>query len=215
MKNVLAIALVTSIGSVANASVVADWFAGIAEGQQANNVAANLSGFALAAGPGLTVNAGATFNHNSWDGPADAAGALAAGNYLNFGVSVDAGFSLALESMQLRYDRSGTGPNQLAILLSTNGFSSYTTVYTDSDVNASGENASFLLSDSGLTGNVEFRIVAWGATGSAGTFDIESLDFAGGDLRGIVLNGTVSAIPAPGAFALLGLGGLVATRRRR
>jgi MYXO-CTERM domain-containing protein len=63
----------------------------------------------------------------------------------------------------------------------------------------------------GLSGtNVYFRLVLFGNTGN-GTFYFR--DFQSGlDLS---VNGTVSAIPAPGAMALLGVAGLIGSRRRR
>lgn len=52
-----------------------------------------------------------------------------------------------------------------------------------------------------------------GADGT-GTWTISVFDREAGDL-GSLLGGAVTLVPAPGAAALLGLGGLVATRRRR
>jgi MYXO-CTERM domain-containing protein len=67
----------------------------------------------------------------------------------------------------------------------------------------------------GLTGNVEFRLFAWGAVSVNGTFDIETINFAGGGTYGIRLNGEVVPVPGASSLALLGIGGLVAGRRRR
>ena len=45
------------------------------------------------------------------------------------------------------------------------------------------------------------------------TFDGASSDTGNNRLDNVTINGT--AVPTPGTFALLGLGGLVGTRRRR
>lgn len=215
----IALIAVAGLAAAANAQVAADWFAGIAEGQQANNVATGLTGANLTAGPGVAVNAGATFNHNNWTVGGDLATAVANNDYIQWGLTVNPNYSLDLSQLELRYDRSNSGPNQLAIVFSSDNFATSTTVFTDTDVNVNGENNIINLGSfaalQDVTTSAFFRIFAWGATGSAGTFDIESLNFAGGDLRGIVLRGTVELIPAPGAMAVLGLGGLVAARRRR
>ena len=63
--------------------------------------------------------------------------------------------------------------------------------------------------DGGLTPNHtgEYTI------GYSGTFDLASVTVSG--FEAYVRDITVRAIPAPGALALVGLGGLAATRRRR
>ncbi len=214
--NFVALSAVVACAGVASADVLADWQASPnGASLPANNVFAGLTGNDLVRGAGIVLSTGSTFNSSGWNTTLpDLASAIAQDEYLSFGVNVDPGMSLNLSDLTLRYDRSSTGPNQLVILASYNGFTAASTpIWTDMSVSDAGENNSIPLADSGLTGTVEFRIYAWGATSSAGTFDIESLDFAGGDTRGIVLSGSV--VPAPGVLALAGIGGLLAIRRRR
>ena len=71
-----------------------------------------------------------------------------------------------------------------------------------------------------LTGTVEFRIYQvgntaanGGATDPARHFRLTNYFFGGVDQGNMSFSGSV--VPAPGALALLGLGGLVGGRRRR
>lgn len=215
MRNLTAAAFVAVFAGTASADIIADW-AAAPNGASiaATNVIANVSGISLTRGAGLAQATGGTFNSNGWDGPVDLAGAIAANHYLEFGVTVAPGFSLNLSDVEIRYDRSSTGPSLASILLSTDGtFGAGNTIFSDASVNEAGEDNFFAAVNNGLTGNVVFRLYAWGATGSTGTFDIETIDFANGGTYGIRLNGTV--VPAPASAALMGLGGLLAARRRR
>ncbi|TVQ60595.1 MAG: hypothetical protein EA378_10925 [Phycisphaerales bacterium] len=80
--------------------------------------------------------------------------------------------------------------------------------FTNVDTYASRQ-ASFDLYDFSMGSGLDFadnaiiRIVFDGATGSAGNNRLDNVQITG------------AFIPAPGAFALLGLGGLAAARRRR
>ena len=60
--------------------------------------------------------------------------------------------------------------------------------------------------------------LSYGATGTASMFADDGIfslpeEFVNGDIN--IISDTVSVVPAPGAMALLGLGGLAAARRRR
>jgi hypothetical protein len=215
MKTALLVAALAGAAAVANASVISDW-AAAPNGASiaASNVATNITGVDLTRGAGLVLQgSSSTFNSNSWTVGGNLATAQANNDYLQFGVTVDSGFSLNLFDLEIRYDRSGTGPTQAAILFSTDNFATSTTVFTDAAVSDTGEDNFITLGLNGITGTGLFRVFAWGASGSGGTFDIETINFAGGGTYGIRLNGEV--VPTPGALALLGLGGLVAGRRRR
>ena len=67
------------------------------------------------------------------------------------------------------------------------------------------------------TGTFSFSGTASGLSGGSGTYTVsafDSFDDSGDD--GVFNSGsTITLIPAPGAAALLGMGGLAATRRRR
>lgn len=214
MKKVLTVAALAGVASVSSAAVISDW-AAAPNGASipGSNVAANVTAVDLTRGAGLVLASGSTFNSSSWHEGTNLATAQSNNNYLSFGVTVDSGYQLNLTDMEIRYDRSPTGPNMLEILMSDDGFATSTSVWTDAAVNDLGEDNFFALVATGLTGTIEFRIYAWGASSANGTFDIETINFAGGGTYGIRLNGEV--VPGASSLALLGLGGLVAGRRRR
>lgn len=180
--------------------------------------ASGVTGASLVRGAGIEENTGSTFNSRGWDQP-DAAAALAGGDFLEWGFESTG--PVDLESLAIRYDRSGTGPQGLAIFVSTNG-GVFMPVFEDLAVSDLGEDqgAIDLTGYSGVTHAI-FRLAAYGASSTAGTFDIEnSSAFVAGESLGIVVFGSRSpdgpAVPEPGR-ALLGMLGLVAgvlVRRR-
>lgn len=97
--------------------------------------------------------------------------------------------------MDIRYDRSNQGPNNVDIQVDTG--SGFTSVFTDGVVNTAGENndaidLSFLTN---ITNTITFRLFAFNATAATGTFDIEERIVSD---KGIIINGIVSALPCPG-----------------
>lgn len=182
----------------------------------ATHVASGLSGTALSAGTGITANSGASYNWSGWNEVSSAA-AISGGDVFTWGFTVGVGVlgSVDLSSIDIRYDRSSTGPPNAEISYSV-GAGSFSTFFTDNAVNANGENNSIDLSGiSGLQGLgvgsvVVFRLVGWGASSSAGTFDLENtVNFNDTTIQ---INGTVPETSAAllGAFGLFGL-----LRRRR
>lgn len=131
----------------------------------------------LTRGAGITYNSGTTFNSKHWD-TLSLSGAKTNNDYLQFSLQVDANRILDLNEMKIRMDRSGTGPNNVAIEYSTNGFSTAgTSIYTGT-VSSSGSNHTIDLSSIATlsaTNVITFRIYAWGSSSLAGTFDIEKI----------------------------------------
>lgn len=110
------------------------------------------------------------------------------------------------ESINLDFSRRGTSTGYNFVDVSyrnvTGGLTSVGTI------NAAGTSAWVAYNfdfGSALDGNATAEIVI--------TFDGASSGSGNNRLDNVAINGTL--VPAPGAFALLGLGGLVATRRRR
>lgn len=181
----------------------------------------SVSGANLAAGAGIAVNAGSTFNFSSWD-PTNIsfADALADNEIWTFGFSVTGANSVVdLTTLDIRLDRSGTGPDDFEIRASVNGGSATSVLAYDFAGGSVGVN--FLGVDlSGLASlavgdSIVFTLAAWNATSAAGTFDLETITFPGGT-DGITIRGDVSVIPEPTTSLLfaLGLGGLAAIGRR-
>lgn len=175
----------------------------------------------LDAGAGLGLNTGSTFNFNSWDTSSTSfENALAAGDVWTFGFSItDATSIVDLTTMDIRLDRSGTGPDDFEIRASVNGGAATSLLVGDFAGGTLGVN--FLgvdlggLSSLSLGDSVLFTLAAWNATSAAGTFDLETITFPGGT-DGLTIRGNVSVIPEPSTALLfaLGLGGLASIRRK-
>lgn len=216
MKHILALALVSGLATAASAEVITSYALfgqpGNQASQPASTVAANITGMDLVRGPGLNASAGNnSFAANGWSTDATQ-------DYFSFGFSVANGFSVNLDDLWLGSRSSNSGPGFLGLFYSGDGFTTnlYTfiqtgTVFTNSIIDLSAL--------TGLTGDVEFRISAisdvsanGGTLSESGTFRVGD-HFDGTDFSEFRFNGSV--VPAPGALALIGFGGLVATRRRR
>ncbi len=216
MKTVTAIALVAGLATAASADVITSWVnfgqPGTQDFSAVGVQAANVTGTVLTRGPGLNATgANNSFSSSGWSSDQSQ-------DYYSFGFSVDAGYSVVLDSFWVGTRSSGTGPGFVGLVYSGDGFSSV--LHTFVMPNAVFLNEIVDLSSLGaLSGDVEFRLVALndisaagGAINPNGTFRVGDHS-DGSTFTEMRFEGTV--IPAPGAMALLGLGGLVATRRRR
>jgi hypothetical protein len=203
--------------SAASAQTVVQWDLTGAPGDQAFTLGAGATGITpanLARGAGLVGNAGSnSMNAAGWNdlGPND---------YFSFGFTPGAGVSVDLDDLYIGTRSSATGPGFLGLFSSLDGFTANLFTFTQAP---GGNFVNSIVDVSALpdiTGPVEFRIRALnttsaggGTVGAAGTFRVTAY-FVGGQFdRNLQLTGTI--VPTPGALGLLGLGGLVATRRRR
>lgn len=215
MKTITAIALVAGLATAASAEVITSWVNFGQPGDQASSAvgtaAANVSGIELTRGAGLTPTAaGNSFSASGWSTDAN--------DYFSFGFTVADGYAVNLSSLWIGTRSSNTGPGFLGLFYSVDGFAS--SMHTFVQVGTAFNNAVIDLSDlTGLTGTVEFRIAALnntsangGSIAAAGTFRVGDHS-DGANFTEMRFEGSV--VPAPGAMALLGLGGLVAVRRRR
>lgn len=165
-------------------------------GTGAASAAMNTSALGFSRGTGISQNAGGTFNSNSFDNSSD--------DYIEFSFSIDAGFQANLSNLLIRYDRSGTGPEELTIQYSLDAFSTTSnTFFTDNSVSASGENQTISLAGftdlQSVTGTVSFRIYPTNASSTGGTFDIEAYTATttlGVADPGVFLEGTLSSVTA-------------------
>lgn len=167
---------------------------------------AGVTPLSLSRGEGLSAGSGATFNSTGWTNePTD---------YVQWGWS--ASQPVNLTDLDLRYDRSASGPSGVTIALAVNG-GAFQNVFTDALVNDAGEDVLNIdLSTFANVTSATFRLFGSGASSGTGTFDFEALTGVTPD-RAIVVNG-LAAVPEPSQVGfLLAVGALVAVRcsRRR
>jgi hypothetical protein len=215
MKTAIA-ALALLAGTTASADVITSYVNFGQPGTQASSpvgtVAANVTALPLTRGAGLVGNAGTnSLNAAGWD-------SLGATDYITFGFNVAPGFAVDLDTLWFGSRSSNSGPGQLGVFWSGDGFTTPVFTFSQSGTNFTNSIAN-LSALQGLTGANEFRIFATsplsatgGAIGSSGTFRVGD-HFDGTNFTEFRFEGTV--VPAPASAALLGLGGLAAARRRR
>lgn len=173
----------------------------------------------LTRGPGVsTAGTGAArgWGGSGWDGNANAADAIANGDYVSFTLQADDGKSLSLSSIDpIQYRRSGTGPTSGQLQYSTGG--SFTNLATFDYSSTATTGASLPAVDlSGIASlqniqpstQVTFRIANFGATGSTGTWYLFDVGADAGTADFVVNGATGIAIPEPATFALLALCGV-------
>lgn len=203
--------------SGASAQVVAEWDLLGAPGNQDFTVGSGAPGITaanLTRGAGITPTAAAnSLSGSNWHD-------LAADDYFTFGFTPDAGVSVDLDTLFIGSRSSGTGPGFLGLFSSLDGFTANLFTFAQAPGGNFVNSAIDLSALPDIAGAVEFRIIALnnvsaagGTTGSAGTFRVGAYFEDGAFAANLGFSGTI--IPTPGALALLGLGGLVATRRRR
>lgn len=224
-KNALTIALLIAAAAVpAGAQTLLLEYSADASGtnqKTASYVDPAVTAASLVAGTGLTVNTGSTFNFRTWNTSSTSfEAAVAANDFWSWGFSVAApSTSITLGTMDLRLDRSGTGPDDFEIRASVNGGSAVSILshdYKDTDAAVDFLNVSLAALGTVSTGDVvSFTLGAFNSESASGTFDLETIGFSGENPRGLQIHGTV--IPEPSTYAALaGLFtlGVVAVRRR-
>lgn len=216
MKFCAAVCGVVAVASAANAGVITSYNLTGQPGTQASVAGTgttNVTAASLTRGAGLTgVSAANSMNASGWTQGAD--------DFFSFGFTVDSGFAVNLDKLYIGTRSSAQGPGTMGLFYSGDGFATALTTFNQ----APGGNFINAIIDlsglSGLTGSVEFRLMQigtvaanGGSTSSGGTFRVTAYFENGAFNRDLQLTGEV--VPAPSALALLGLGGLVAARRRR
>jgi Secretion system C-terminal sorting domain/Ig-like domain CHU_C associated len=165
-------------------------------------LADNVTAGGIVRGPGLTGNASNNrYSARDWN-----LTALDADDYFSFTITPGTGYALNFTDFQYVGQKSGTGPKYFAIRSSIDNYA--TDVYTFSNTGSSSTTFELQTVDlSGasfqtITSEITFRFYAWGGTGDAGTFSVNSFAF----------NGTVAlacaevALPTAAAQAFCGSG---------
>ncbi|MBK6748677.1 MAG: hypothetical protein IPG67_01325 [Acidobacteria bacterium] len=114
--------------------------------------------------------------------------AIAGNNYIQFIVTPNAGFSFTPTSFVFNWDKSGTGPQNVALRSSADGFASNLGTVAPTAAIAT-QNTITITGLSDITAPTTFRIYGYGATATGGTggFDITS------SVANVILNGTTAA----------------------
>lgn len=219
MKNVYALAALVAVAGagVASGDVITSWLNVGQPGNQAfspvSTQAANVTGTNLVRGSGLTPSAASnSLSASNWQfGDAN--------DYFAFGFVVDGGYAANLESLWIGMRSSNTGPGLMGLFYNGDGFSSALATFDMSPGSVFVNAIVDLSSLAGLTGAVEFRLMMTaniaangGSVGTAGTFRVGD-HFDGANFTEMRVTGSV--VPTPASFVLMGLGGLIAGRRRR
>jgi hypothetical protein len=188
----------------------------------------------LTRGPGITAVAGAnSINSSGWSSTTIFGPTLT--DYYQFSLTVQAGYTANISSLSFSFQHSDTGPSSITVLHSlTNfatvppGFSGWSTsrpadrTATD-HLDLLYNNATQFPDLQNFTGTLTFRIYAYRATSSAGTFrlGVDAANNPNGYAPTLVLEGTVTptnVVPAPPGLVLGAMGiacvGLARLRRR-
>jgi hypothetical protein len=181
----------------------------------AGTVSANVTVGGLTLGSGLSNSTTAnTFGGSGFTVNATKATAQTDGDFVSFSLTSEQGFTLSLSSISAyNIRRSGTGPTT-GIWQYRIGSGSWLDIGSDiiwgATTTASGNSQSLIdlssigdLQNVGSESSINLRIVSWGATNSGGTWFLNQFQ-TGNDL---IINGSVSVIPEPSTWALIGLSG--------
>ncbi len=214
---IFALAVLAASAGVASASVtISQWDLLNAPGNQVSSPgigSANVAAMDLTRGTGLTASAASnSFSASGWTQQTS--------DYFSWGFTVDSGFQVNLDKLYIGTRSSNTGPGTMGLYYSGDGFSSLLHTFDQTPGSNFVNSVIDLSALPNLSGTVEFRVgqvgsgaANGGTTSASGTFRFSAYFFNNTFDRNLQFTGDV--IPTPGAMALLGLGGLVAGRRRR
>jgi hypothetical protein len=168
-----------------------------------------VSGDNMIAGSGLATQSGGTWNFSQWNiASTSFAAAVAANDFWSWGFDVTSLALIDLTTMDVRLDRSTTGPDDFEIQASVNGGPGITVLthnYNDSDTAVNFLNVDLSTLPLLVQGDsVVFTLGAFNSEAAGGTFDLETITFPGGT-DAIVIEGTVVAVPEASAFLFGGL----------
>ncbi|WP_373520119.1 choice-of-anchor J domain-containing protein [Aquiflexum sp.] len=193
LKNLLTVALMVFWVLNIKAQTLASWnFAGEPGNQEftTGTGSANIIPLNFTRGADIIGTlAGNSISSAGWDSGEN--------RYFSFGISIEEGFQAKLSKLIIATRSSGTGPGELALRYSLDGFSSNISTWTQVGITFNNQEID-LSSLPTLTENVEFRIVSTsnvsangGTVAPTGTFRVTN--FIPGDLA-VAINGEVDPI---------------------
>ncbi|MBW4891691.1 cadherin-like beta sandwich domain-containing protein [Mucilaginibacter sp. HMF5004] len=170
------------------------------------SVAANLNSAVTISRGSLNVGSvtGSTFNATNFTANGDSTDAVAVNKYLQFTVNASSGYNVNLNSIDVNFRKSATGPSSFIWKYSLDGFATtgvtIGNIFTFSTGVANTGTAQTQIPLSTITAlqnvasgkTITFRLYCWGATGTGGTFGFGNV--TGNDLA---VGGTVTASAAP------------------
>jgi hypothetical protein len=143
----------------------------------------NLNTSTLIRGSGLTSTIlNNAFSSTNYTQNGTKAGEIAANKFMSFTLNAKSGYKVSLSTLDVRFRRSSNGPNTFRWQYSIDG-STFTDIGT-ADINFTNPTADGLsqtqlslssipeLQNVGYANTITFRLVAWGATNTTGTFAI-------------------------------------------
>lgn len=169
----------------------------------------------LTAGTGIDVQNFSTFNFTNWD-PANTSAQDAIDDDETWRFGFNALANIALTTLDIRLDRSGTGPDNFELFAAID--MGPRTSILSFDFNDATAGVNFLnvdLSSFSLTAgqSMGFLLAAYNSESTSGTFDLETFS---GDVA-LRISGDVAAVPVPAAVWLFGsaMMGLAGVRRKK
>jgi uncharacterized protein (DUF2141 family) len=135
-------------------------------------VVANLTVSGIKRGSGIAgTNANDRFNAIGWDTPAMDAN----GGYFQFTLTPNAGYAINFTNFIYVSQASGTGPTSFAVRSSVDGYAANL-----GSPSATGATVTLTATAyQNITSAITFRVYGWGASGSGGTFSVNSFNFNG------------------------------------
>lgn len=167
----------------------------------ASSLGTNVASASLTLGGGVSASGAAgTFGGSNFDTTSLTA-AITSGDYLSFTITPTSGYALSISSITLNSGVSTEVTNfNVSLLSSATGWTAAQSLHDYSFASTGAPAQSITLTSSpalqNVSGSLEFRLYGWRDPNGTSTFRIRNL--AGSDL---VINGTVSAIPEPSAYA--------------
>ena len=149
----------------------------------ANTLNSNLNISTLYRGSGLNASALANvYSSTNFTASGTKADAITSNKFLTFSINTKPGFQVSLSSLDVRFRRSGTGPNAFRWQYTTDGTNYYDLGSADISYTATttGGDAQTQIDLSGVTAlqnvpnstTITIRLLCWGASATGGTFAI-------------------------------------------